>query len=443
MRIPSFRLIYTTLIFVIATLQAQAATLIRDSEIEYALSELARPVLNAAGLSASQIKIILIQDRSMNAFVIDGRSIFIHSGLLLKLESADQLQAVIAHEAAHIANGHLSQRLINMRSSQSAAGVGLLLALATAVAGEPRAAGGIALGSASSAQRQFFAHTRAEEASADNSGIRYMLEAGIDPAAAIEVLDIFAGQELLTSGRQDPYVRSHPLTRDRLRAAQALVSANPGQTGDETNANYWFARAHGKLSAFVRDPGWTLRRTRGQNDTISLMRRAVAQHRIPNPEQAGVTINALVAARPNDPFVHELHGQILLESRQANAAVNAYARAVDLAPRDPLILAGYGRALLAVDSANSNARALEVLERSRSRDSRNGTMLRDLGLAYARANQPGQASLAVAERYALIGRLRDAALHAQRASDQLPRGSAPWQRAQDVLRAAEQINRRQ
>lgn len=425
------------LVWVAAALPARAITLLRDSEIEYALGELASPILRAAGLSPGNVRIIVIQDRSLNAFVIDSRAIYLHSGLLLKLESAAQVQAIIAHEAAHIANGHLARRMINARNARTAMGLGLALGAAVAAgSGETGAAAAVSMGAQSSAQRVFFGHTRAEEAAADQSAIRYMVRAGVNPRASVEVLQIFRGQEALSVGRQDPYVRSHPLTRDRLRAVEGLAAANPLDVKNET-ADYWFARAQGKLSAFIQNPSWTLRRTRGKSDQISLMRQAVAHHRIPNPKEAATYINALVAARPNDPFVHELKGQILLESRQAAAAAQAYARAVQLAPNDALILAGHGRALLAQDTSRSNAEALRVLQRARDRDFRSPIMLRDLGLAYARAGRPGEASLAVAERYALRGRLRDAAVHARRAAGQLPAGSASWQRAQDVLFAAE------
>jgi predicted Zn-dependent protease len=70
-------------------------------------------------------------------------------------------------------------------------------------------------------------------------------------------------------------------------------------------------------------------------------------------------------------------------------------------------------------------------------DGQSSATLRDLGQAYARTNQPGLASLATAERYALQGRMDDAVVHATRASDRLARGSAPWQRAQDVLSAVQ------
>ena len=421
-----------------ATQPARAASLIRDAEIEHALAELSAPILRAAGLSPQQVRILVVDDRSLNAFVINGTAIFIHTGLLLKLESAAQLQSVIAHEAAHISNGHITRRLTNIRGARNTAAFGMVLAAAVAMStGRGDAAAGIAAGVAGSSQRNLFAHTRSEESAADQSGTRYMLRAGADPAAALEVLEIFRGQEALSVGRQDPYASTHPLTNDRMRALRGLIAANPGTPTDQSTATYWFARAQGKLSAFTQNPSWTLRRTSDDTSAIAQMRRAVAYHRQPDADRAIATMQALLAANPNDAYLHELLGQILLESRQAAAAVDAYWRAVNLAPNEPLILGGYGRALLAVNTADSNRRAVEALQRARDRDPLDGRILRDLGLAYARAGQNGLASLATAERYALAGRMDDAALHATRASDQLPRGSTPWQRAQDVLSATQ------
>ena len=417
---------------------ARAVSLIRDAEIENALAELSAPILRAAGLSPQQVRILVVDDRSLNAFVINGTAIFIHTGLLLKLESAAQLQSVIAHEAAHISNGHITRRLTNIRGARNTAAFGMVLAAAVAMStGRGDAAAGIAAGVAGSSQRNLFAHTRSEESAADQSGTRYMLRAGADPAAALEVLEIFRGQEALSVGRQDPYASTHPLTNDRMRALRGLIAANPGTPTDQSTATYWFARAQGKLSAFTQNPSWTLGRTSDDTSAIAQMRRAVAYHRQPDAGRAIATMEALLAANPNDAYLHELLGQILLESRQAAAAVDAYWRAVNLAPNEPLILGGYGRALLAVNTADSNRRAVEALQRARDSDPLDGRILRDLGLAYSRAGQNGLASLATAERYALAGRMDDAALHAARAADQLPRGSTPWQRAQDVLSATQ------
>lgn len=442
---PVASMIQTRLLSLLAALvlmagQAGAATFLRDADMEYALKQLAAPVLTAAGLSPAQVDIVVLDDPSLNAFVADSRHIFIHSGLILKLESAPALQAVLAHEAAHIANGHITRRLTNMRSARSAAGLGMLLAVAAGISGaDPSLAVGIAAGSSASAARRFFTHTRAEETSADISAVRFLQRAGIDPRGATDAISIFINQVNLDESRMDPYAVTHPLSRDRMRTLESLVvGAKPGQPNP--TADYWFARAQGKLSAFKRAPNWTLRRLdMYPYKDVRLMREAVAYHRQSNMKKALAAIDTAIAARPDDPYLLELKGQILLESRQFKAAVQVYQAAANRAPRESLILAGLGRARLAAGDAKG---ALEALEAARGRDFSDPGMLRDLGVAYAKLGNNGMASLATAERYALTGRLKDAELHARRAEAQLPRGSPPYQRAQDVLDAARQAKQK-
>lgn len=437
MRLTHF---FKALVFVaglMIALPAQAVTLIRDAEIERALSELSRPILNAAGLSPSRVKVLVIKDDKLNAFVIDDRHIFIHSGLLLRLDSAAQLQAIIAHEAAHIANGHITRRISNLKRAGRFAGLGVALAaVAGATTGSGEAAAGIALGVSGSSKRAFLSHTRAEEASADQSGARYMARAKIDPNAAVEVLNLFRGQEALNTKRQDPYVRSHPLTADRVRAMKGFAAAYGDQSVEHQDATYWFDRAHGKLSAFIRAPSWTLRRVKNDTTATGMMRKAVAYHQKPDVTNAIKSINALIKARPKDPYYRELRGQIYLENRQFNNAVAAYAEAVNLAPNQPLILGGYGGALLAAGGDANIRKAVSVLEKARSRDTADGRTLRNLATAYAKIDQNGKASLLTAERYMLRGDVKTAAIHAQRASGLLNRGTASWNRAQDIVRAA-------
>ncbi|MCM2561167.1 M48 family metalloprotease [Lutimaribacter sp. EGI FJ00015] len=431
------RLALTAILSLMIALPAQARGLVRDPDIEHALGQLAAPVLTAAGLSPSQVRILVIDDPSLNAFIVDNRHIFVNSGMLLKLDGPAQFQAIVAHEAAHIQNGHIARRLQSAQRANSVTGLGMALALAAAVSGaDMRGVSGAAIGVAGSAQRIFMSHTRAEESSADAAAIRYMLRAGVDPRAFLDVLNIFRGQELLSRGRQDPYAVTHPLSRDRLRAISALVETADPIGGDPApEAEYWFARALGKLSAFSRASTWTLRRVdRSATEDIRLMRSAIAHHRKPDTRRAIADIDRLVALRPRDPFVHELRGQILLESRQAGAAVAAYKRAGELAPGNALIMGGHGRALLAAGNASA---ARDVLERARARDFRDPRILRDLSVAYAKTGAPGQASVTTAERYALLGRFEDALLHAKRAEGLLPRGSRASLRAQDVISAAE------
>lgn len=430
----------TGFLYLMSTIPAGAISLLRDAGIEHALSQLSAPILRSAGLSPTRVRVLVVNDSRLNAFVIDSRTIFLNYGLIQKVQSAAALQAVIGHEAAHIANGHLARRTANMQNARTVAGLGLLLAVVAAAAGSGEAAGGIAAGTSSSALRSFLRHTRAEEAAADRSAASYLRDSGIDPQGLVDLHQIFYGQELLNISRQDPYMQSHPLTRDRLRAAQAYVAAHSGSIKSNPDAEYWFARARGKLSAFNRAPKWTLRRAHEEtSDDIRLMREAVAYHRNRDLTPALRAIDAAIALRPDDPYYYDLKGQILIENRKTDRAIAAYETATTLAPRESLILGGLGHALLAAGQPKT---ALVPLEKARDRDFRDTRVLRDLSLAYAKTDQNGMAALVTAERYALLGKMPDAGRQAKRASNLLPRGSAPWQRAQDVLIAAERFEKR-
>jgi predicted Zn-dependent protease len=431
--------IATLLVVCLLALPAQAIGLLRDADMEHALKQIGAPVLRAAGLSPERVKILVVDDSSLNAFVVSNDAIFIHYGLINKMGSAAMLQGIIAHEAAHITNGHIARRLGNMANARTISGLGIALAAVAAASGNGGAAAGIALGTSSSAQRAFLGHTRAEEASADQSGIRYMKSAGASPQGMLDALQIFSGQEALSVGRQDPYMRSHPLSRDRMRAVAGYV-ASYGTLPPDPTAEYWFARLQGKISAYTRAPNWTLRRLKAEPyPDVRALRQAIAEHRNSRTQAALAAIDTAIAARPNDPFFRDQKGQILLETRNFAAAAQTYATAVQRAPDDPMVLSGYGRALLA---SGQTRQALEVLEKSRRQDTRDASMLRDLATAYAKTGQTGMAALITSERYALGGRMKDAGIHAKRATGLLDEGSGPWQRAQDVLIASQRVAQR-
>ncbi|MCX8952729.1 M48 family metalloprotease [Ruegeria sp. NA] len=432
-------LMVAVVVWLAAAVQSHAQSLIRDPDIEHGLRELAFPVLRAAGLNTNRVQILVVNDNTFNAFVIDYNAIYVNYGLILTVESPEMLQAVIAHEAAHISNGHLARRAENLKAAQRNASLGTALALLAAAAGGGEAAIGIAAGTQGAAIRGFLGHTRAEEASADRSAASYLRWAEISPSGMVELHRKFAGQELLSVANQDPYMRSHPTSRDRLRAAEAFLDEFGDRAVPNPNADYWFARVKGKLSAFLRSPSWTLRRAGEESyRDIRLMREASAYHQNRDLSRARAAIDAALAERPDDPFYYDLKGQILLENRRVSEAVNAYASAVELAPNNALILASYGRALLA---QGETKQALNALEQARARDFRNARLMQDLGVAYAQVGNNGMASTVTAERYALQGRMEDAGIHAKRAVGQLPEGSPGWQRAQDVLIASERLKK--
>ena len=424
-----------------ATPFANAQGLIRDSEIERTLRIIAAPIAKAAGVG--RVNIFIINSHSPNAFTTGGNNIFIHSGLIRLMTSVEMLQSVIAHEIGHITGGHITQRVANLGNTRTAIGLGAVLGVLTAAAGGGKGALGVAAATQSVAQRRFLAFSRGQESAADQSGVRYMARAGIDPSAAIDVLNIFRGQEALSVGRQDAYAITHPLSSQRISDLRTFVAAYKGRASTQSpNIDYWYARSLAKFNSFIGSPKGVLRRLkRSDKGEIATLTRAIAYHRLPNKKKSLTAIKRLISMRPKDPYYQELYGQILLENRNASAAAAAYGKAVRMAPKDPQILAGLGRAQLAKNSGYSAKTALGTLKKSYARDPRNGRMLRDLGVAYAKTGNPGMASVTTAERYALASNFKQAQIHARRAVGLLPEGTTGWRKAADILAIAERLNK--
>src|SRR6185295_2740699 len=87
---------------------AQGLPLIRDTEIENLLKEYSRPIFKAAGLGAQNISMRIVRHDSFNAFVVDGRNVFINSGTLVQAKTPNEVIGVIAHETGHITGGHMA-----------------------------------------------------------------------------------------------------------------------------------------------------------------------------------------------------------------------------------------------------------------------------------------------------------------------------------------------
>ncbi len=388
----------------------------------------------------------MVNDRKLNAFVIDTQHILIHSGLILKMKTAAELQAVIAHEVAHIANGHITRRLANMRSARNAAGFGMLLAIAVgAASGEPQPPPGSRSAPAAARSASCWVIPAPRKPLPIRPRCAIWRRATSIPIAMSDVLDYFRGQEALSVGRQDPYVRSHPLTRDRIRAVKGYAAAYGGRAQDDPKADYWFLRAKGKLGAFLQSPGATLRQAEQNPTRPSLPPMRRADRLSPHPEKGPGDRRDQPPDRDapeRSAIIRNCTARSCWNRGEFKAAVAAYGRAVNAAPNEPLILAGYGRALVALGTPTVTARRLACWNAPARATTTDPRMMRDLAVAYAKTGNNGMASLATAERYALLGNLETAAVHAKRAEGLLPRGSAGWNRAQDVLIAAKTAAKR-
>ena len=421
-----------------AAVPVSAQGLIRDAEIEATLDRIADPLFRAAGVNPASVRLYLIADPEPNAFVAGGQNIFVNTGLLTELDGIDEVRAVIAHELGHLTGGHQVRRDQALRGASGIAAIGMLGAAAATVAGAPGAGIAIATGATQAARRNALAHSRTEEASADQAGLRYLSASGSNPRAMLDVLEHFRGQDDMLGAYNDAYAQNHPLWSDRIALIEDRVAQLPPGGPPSAEDAYWFGRMVAKLDAFLQSPAQTFRKVPASDTSeTALLARAIAWHRRPDPAKAEATVDALIALRPDDPYYEDLKGQILLESGHAAAAADAYRKAVSLAPKEPLILGGLGRALLNMDDDSVTAEARDALARSAAADEANGAVLRDLALAEARLGHEGAAALATAERFTLEGRFRDADRNATRAAALLPEGSPGWRRAQDMINIAE------
>ena len=109
--------------------------MIRDAEIEQLLREYVSPILKVAGLSNQGIRVVIINDKSFNAFVMDAHHIFVNAGALMEATTPNQLIGVFSHETGHIVGGHLSKMRQELANAQTAAIIAMLLGVGAVAAG--------------------------------------------------------------------------------------------------------------------------------------------------------------------------------------------------------------------------------------------------------------------------------------------------------------------
>ena len=443
-RVVGFVLALLVLLSVFApTIKAQGILLIRDTEIENTIRGYAAPLFAVAGLDAGSVKVHIVDDSRLNAFVAGGMNLFVNTGLLMSSYSPDAIIGVFAHETGHIAGGHLARTREAIENATAEAMLAYILGAAAILAGGGQAAGAIMGTGTAIAQQSIIRYSQSQEQSADQAGVGYLRAIGRSANGMLDIFYKLEDQELLVAERQDPYLRSHPLTRDRISFVRNFVetSTYPIITSDEAEL-LAHRRMVAKLYAFLNSPGRTLREYR-ENDKSLTARyaRAIAYYRIPDVERAIGELDGLLREFPDDPWFHELKGQILFENGQIALSIPSYEKAVALRPDEPLLRLGLARALIEISEPGFTKKAIDHLIIAARAEPNYAPHWHFLGIAYGRDEQLAQSSLALAEASLLRGELAEANYHAERAKRGLPVGAPAFLRAEDILLAAKHGNR--
>jgi len=419
-----------------------AVSLIRDAEVENTIRAYATPLFSAAGLKASDVKIFIVKDNTLNAFVAGGQKLFINTGLILNADSANQVIGVIAHETGHIAGGHLS-RVHDALSKNSAASIlAFVLGGAAALAtGRGDVGAAVAAGGQSIALRNFLAYSRVQESSADHAAMKYLDATETSAEGLLQFMEKLGDQELLSPAQQDPYVRTHPLTRERIDALQHHVkTSSSSNTPEPPRIAAMHARMKAKLFAFLNPIGRTLRRYKESDDSVpSRYARAIGRYREGKIDPAVKLIDSLIAEEPSNPYFHELRGQMLFESGRLHEALKSYGEAAKLLPSSDLIRRDLARAQMAFEQPALTDAAIVNLEAALAVDKEQSFTWRLLATAYGRKGDHGRSSIALAEEALLQDKPDIAEFHAGRAIGIFPQGSREWLQAEDIRLAAKEM----
>jgi predicted Zn-dependent protease len=429
----------------IAETRGPGLPLIRDAEIEGLMRLYTRPIFKAAGINPGSVRVYLINDSRINAFVAGGQRIFIHTGLLMQARTPNEVIGVLAHESGHIAGGHLARLGIELDHASVTAIVGALIGVAAMVGGAAsgqsdaaQAGQGIFMGTQGLAQRNVLAYQRAMEASADQAALKFLTASGQSAKGMLTLFNKLASDSIATIQNVDPYVVSHPMPFDRIRNLEEAARKSPYfDKADRPDLILRHRLMQAKLTGFLERPQKVFQRYPSPDDSMpSRYARAIAMFRQGDIKNAVPIIESLTRELPQDPYFWELLGQAQLEGGSPAKAVAPLQRATKLLPGNGLIQILLAQALIATETRANSELALKTLRQAQKSESDLPALFKFMAMAHGQLGDVPRAELATAEAAWRLGDTKLAIEKAKSAQGRLKNGSPEWVRANDILNFA-------
>ncbi|WOH63122.1 M48 family metalloprotease [Bradyrhizobium sp. BWA-3-5] len=419
---------------------------LRDAETEQLLREYTRPILRAAGLEKQNIQMVIINQGVFNAFVADGRRIFVNYGAILQSETPNQIIGVMAHETGHLAGGHLSKMREQMAQAQTQMIIAMLLGAGAMVAGARSGGSNSGLTNAGAAmfsaqgeviRRNLLSYVRQQEENADKAGVKFLNATGQSSRGMWETFKRFTDESLFAARGSDPYVQSHPMPSERVAALQELARSSPyWDKKDDPALQLRHDMVRAKISAFMERQDTVYRRYPMSNNSLpARYAHAIATYRHGDLRSALAQIDGLIQQQPNNPYFHEVRGQALLEGGKPQEAIAPLKKAVALSNNSPLIEMMLGQALVATGNNAYTDEAIAILRAAVARESEAPIGYTQLAIAYGRKGDYAQADLASAQAAYLRGDSKTARDLASRAKTRFAIGTPGWVKADDIVSA--------
>ena len=190
--------------------------LVSNPEVNSYIDKVARRILAVMGPQPFEYRFFVVKNSQLNAFAVPGGSIYVHTGLIERVGSTDELAGVLGHEIIHVKGRHMAR----LSEPDPISLLGLLGIFLAAGSGQAQAAGMLGQGLAVTRQ---LSYNRKVEREADTLGVKYMAEAGYDPNGAVRFLKIIDQERILNPVDIPPYMLSHPLTYERIDSVSLVV----------------------------------------------------------------------------------------------------------------------------------------------------------------------------------------------------------------------------
>jgi predicted Zn-dependent protease len=428
--------------------QGNTPSLIRDAETEKFLHQLADPIFEAANLNPQNIKIYIVNDDSINAFVSRGQNVFINTGLIRKYRTPDTLIGVIAHETGHIAAGHLARSFEGAENAQGAMLMSYLLGLGAIIAGAPDAGTALIMGGSNTAQRLYMKFTRNQEEAADQHAVQYLDKLAYPATGLVNLLEFFETEMIGYQGQIDEYLLSHPVSRKRI---DLIKERTRGKNFSDQKINQQLQRSMNivlaKLEAFIENPDVLLKKYQSRNDEQANYIKAVALFKKGKIAESLKLLDQIIVSKNSKRdaselgFLFELKGQILFESGDVKNSALAYDRSIKLLSELDAAQAkiAFSAAILSLkeDDADLLKLAIKRLKEAEIFENENPFLFRQLALAYSKIKDEGRSLLALAEFNLLIDQKEKCRTYAKDAKEKLDKSAvAELLRADDLLELA-------
>ncbi len=416
----------------VAPASGQAISLLQDTEAERTLRSYEDPILVVAGLDPKAVKMYIVNDQSINAFAAEGQNIFVNAGLFVQLKTPNELIGVLAHETGHIAGGHLIRSTDAIQKAMIPMLLSMVAGVAAMVAGAGEAGMAIMGLGQTAAQAQFNAFSRPQEATADQMGQRYLRETHQSGEGMVHIFERMADES--ARAHPDALATDHPADRERVAALQSIADASPyANVMDTPEAQHEFDMIKAKTIGFLAPVSQVLIAYPPKNlSKPARYARAMAYMRQPDLKMALSEINSLIAEEPNNPYFHEMLGQIYVEMSQPEKGIPPYQKSVDILPDAPELRVALAAAQLATDKKTLAQPAIDNLKVALDQNSEDIFAWYEAAQGYSMLGNQPMADLATAERYYNASDAR-ALVFAQRAEKALTPGSSDWQRANDIV----------